>query len=127
MRIYLYKPELDYTYCEIWVSDKEITEENWKEYRKDIIKIYNQNFIKFVDIQDINLGLTEIKNPSEKLIQAVVRHKVLLMFTDAVSEVTKNIPFSLMKGLDKIIITYEGCGDLCSHSVWDDGFEDMIY
>ena len=125
MRIYINKPEENSTWCEIWVSNKELTKENWKEYKDDIIKIYNQDFLRFTQVIS-GSGLIEITNPSEELKRAIVRHKILLTFTDAVSKVIQDTPFSLIKDLDKIVISYEGCGDLSSYSKWDDGFEDSI-
>ncbi len=123
MRIYLYKPEEISSWCEIWVSNKELTEENWRDYKDDITRIYNQDFLKFIQIVQ-RKGLFEITNPSEELKRAIVRHKILLTFTDAVSKVVQDTPYSLIRDLNKLIITYDG--DLSSYSEWDDGFEDSI-
>lgn len=123
MRIYLYKPEEISCWCEIWVSNKELTEENWRDYKDDITRIYNQDFLKFIQIVQ-GKGLFEITNPSEELKRAIVRHKILLTFTDAVSKVIQDTPCSLIRDLDRLVITYDG--DLSSYSEWEDGFEDSI-
>ena len=121
MKLYV-KKQSDYFY-EIWESEKEITLDNWKENEKDILRIYNQDFLKFIKDPLEDKELQEIK-PSEEMIKALMRHKLLQRITNAVGSIIQDTPFSQLKGLEKIVVTYDW--DLSSYSEWDDGFKDGI-